>query len=86
MHARLDQLSGSPASTAWPCPWVWQLTPSTTLPVGCTRKSAPSGHPEPGDVHVVPRAGADHLGEEGDADPHQLAPFAFLRCSRRNSS
>ncbi len=36
------------------------------------------GHPEPQDVHVLAGTGADGLGEERDADPHQLAALALL--------
>ena len=38
------------------------------------------GHAEAEDVHVLARAGADGLGEEGHADAHQLAllPSALL--------
>ena len=37
------------------------------------------GHAEAEDVHVLARAGADGLGEERDADAHQLAALALLR-------
>ena len=37
------------------------------------------GHAETEDVHVLPRSGADGLGEERDADAHQLAALALLR-------
>ena len=36
-------------------------------------------HREPEDVHVLARPGADALGEEGDADAHQLAAGTLLR-------
>src|SRR6201999_1133361 len=36
-------------------------------------------HRQPEDVHVRARAGADALGEERDADAHQLAARALLR-------
>ena len=39
-------------------------------------------HREPEDVHVLARPGADALGEEGDADAHQLAAGALLRPAR----
>ena len=35
-------------------------------------------HRQPEDVHVLARAGADALGEERDADPHQLAAGPLL--------
>ena len=35
-------------------------------------------HAQAGDVVVLALAGADHLGEAGDADAHQLAPGALL--------
>ena len=35
-------------------------------------------HGQAEDVHVLARSGADALGEERDADPHQLAAGAFL--------
>ena len=35
-------------------------------------------HGQPEDVHVLARPGADALGEEGDADAHQLAAGALL--------
>ncbi len=37
------------------------------------------GHAEAEDVHVLARTGADRLGEERDADAHQLAALALLR-------
>ena len=43
-------------------------------------------HPEAEDVHVLARAGADRLGEERDADPHQLAALAPLPPARARSS
>lgn len=36
------------------------------------------GHAQPEDVHVLARAGADGLGEEGDADAHQLTAIALF--------
>ena len=39
---------------------------------------APVGHGEAGEVHVLAWSGADRLGEERDADAHQLA--ALPRC------
>ena len=36
-------------------------------------------HPEAEDVHLAARPGADRLGEEGEPDPHQLAPLALGR-------
>ena len=36
-------------------------------------------HRQPEHVHVLARPGADGLGEEGDADPHQLAATALER-------
>ena len=36
-------------------------------------------HRQPEDVHVLARAGADALGEERHADPHQLAARPLLR-------
>ena len=43
-------------------------------------------HRQPEHVHVLARAGADGLGEEGDADPHQLAALALARPARRRSA
>ena len=45
------------------------------------------GHAEAEDVHVLARAGADGLGEEGHPDAHQLAARApLLFCSARSAS
>ena len=50
------------AATIWanvvscPWPWVWQETPSTAVPVGCTRRLGAVGHAQPQDVHVRARA------------------------------
>ena len=63
---------------SWPWPWVCTESRTTALPVGCTRSSAPSAMPRPEDVHVLARAGADCLGEEGEADAHELAARALL--------
>ena len=41
------------------------------------------GHAEAEDVHVLARPGADGLGEERDADAHQLAALALLRLLAR---
>jgi hypothetical protein len=36
-------------------------------------------HPHAQDVHVPARSGPHRLGEEGDPDPHHLAPLTLLR-------
>ena len=48
------------------------------LPVGWMRISAEVEHGDAEDVAGARRAGADDLGEEGDADAHQLARLAAL--------
>ena len=45
---------------------------------GVDRQLAAVGHGEPGQVHLLARAGAHRLGEERDPDPHQLAARAAL--------
>jgi hypothetical protein len=81
----LDVLGGMPSSSAticanvvsWPWPWVCTLMRRrpcrSGAPAGRSRRSS-----EAEDVHVLARAGADALGEERDADAHQLAAGALL--------
>ena len=84
--ADLDVVGEMPSSSAtiwakvvsWAWPWVWALMLSTALPEACTRRSAAVGHALSEDVHVLLRPRADDLGEEGDADAHQLAALALL--------
>ena len=68
------------------------------LPLGLDRESddglpgrvdaefAPVGHAETEDVHVLAWAGTDRLGEERDADAHQLTALALLGLLSRSSS
>ena len=53
-------------------------TRTTALPVGWMRSSEPSAMPRPRMSMSLRGPGADGLGEEGDADAHQLAAFALL--------
>ena len=55
---------------------------STRLAGRVHAQLAAVGHAEAEDVHVLARAGADALGEEREADAHQLAARArFSACS-----
>ena len=44
------------------------------------------GHAQAEDVHVLAGPGAHALGEEAEADAHQLAPGPLLGLLRRSSS
>ena len=52
--------------------------PDDGLAGGVHPQLAAVGHAEAEDVHVLARAGADGLGEERDADAHQLAARPLL--------
>ena len=68
-----------------PWPWVCTLIASCALPVGRHAQRRAVVHAQAEHVHVLARAGADRLGEERDADPHQLAPRPLpAACSRRS--
>ena len=64
-------------SCPWPC--VCTLIASCAVPVGDDAQRGAVVHPQPEHVHVLARAGADRLGEERDADAHQLAALALRR-------
>jgi len=69
------------------CPGPESARRSTrpALPDGCTAQVGAVVHRQAEDVHVLARAGADALGEERDADAHQLAACAarfFFRLPR----
>ena len=60
--------------------------PQLGLAGGVDAELAAVGHAEPEDVHVLARAGADTLGEERQADAHQLAVGSLGRPARRAAS
>ena len=53
--------------------------PDDGLAGGVDAQLASVGHAETQDVHVLARPRTHRLGEEGDADAHQLAPLSTLR-------
>ena len=58
---------------SWPCPDVWAEMTDDGLAGRMHAQLGAVVHRQAEDVHVTARTGADALGEEGDADAHDLA-------------
>ena len=71
---------------SWPWPCDLHREPQQRLAGRVDAQLAAVGHAEAEDVHVLARAGADALGEERQADAHQLAVAPASRPARARSS
>ena len=63
---------------SWPWPCDCTPMPHHRLAGRVHAQLGAVGHAQAEDVHVLARPGADGLGEERDADAHQLAALALL--------